>query len=629
MSQPGEEERLRALLEHILDAIVLIEPDGTVSYVSSQIVNVLGYTPSEFVAMGAFEAVFPEDREAARAQFELLMQQPGGSRTSLNRVRHKNGSWRWIETVSTNQLENPNIRAIAATLRDITDRRRIEEALHEREEHLRLIVESATDFAIFTLNLEGRITSWNVGAERILGYRADEVLGEHFRFIFTPEDNAEGRAEVEMRRALKKGQEPDDRWHMKNGATRFWASGMMMPLTDQAGEIKGFLKILRDRTEQKRDRDALQEADRRKGEFLAMLGHELRNPLGAIHNAVQLLLQSNDSEDISWVKDVTSRQVKQLTRVVDDLLDVASINHGRVRLRVEPTDLAAVIAHAVQSVAPLFDAKKQHLTVSVAPPHVILSVDAARMEQVLVNLLTNAAQYTAEDGHISLTAHQNGAVTVSVKDDGVGIPRELLSQIFDLFFQGDRPLHRPQGGLGVGLTLVKRLVEMHGGTVSASSEGAGKGSEFTVQLPSALDPAERSLPPRPESPVRPREAIRVLVVDDNPDAVIGMAKLLLASGFRVTTAADGPTALHVARAEQPDAILMDIGLPGLDGYRVARELRKEKGCENAVLIAVTGYGQEEDRHHSREVGFNHHLVKPVDFPTLFSLLSRAPGRPTD
>jgi two-component system CheB/CheR fusion protein len=614
---------LRALLEHSLDACALVEPDGTVSFVSSSIIRVLGYTPEEFTALNAFEPIHPDERDAAVHRFALIVQQPGGSQTALNRVRHKNGLWRWIETVSTNQLCNPSVRAIVANFRDVTDRRRIEAALREREEHFRLIVESATDFAIFTVSLDGRITSWNVGAERILGYTEDEIVGEHLRIVFTPEDNAAGRGEFEMSRAFCDGHENDDRWHMRKGGIRFWASGIMMPLKDEAGEIKGFLKILRDRTERKLAHEALEEAERRKDEFLAALGHELRNPLAAISNAVQLLLRASRTEDLAWIKDVIGRQTKQLARLVNDLIDVNRVTRGTIPLHEELTDLAGVIARAVEVARPLIDAKNQHFSVSIVPSHVMVSVDPARLEQVLVNLLENAAKYTEREGHIALTAQLNGEVIVTVKDDGIGIPRDLLSNIFDLFVQGERPIDRSQGGLGIGLALVKKLVELHRGTVNAASEGVGKGSEFTIRLPAVPNGIEYVPRPGSGAPAQIPKGLRVLVAEDNPDTAAGLTKVLLASGTRVTTARDGPTVLEVARNERPDVILMDIGLPGIDGYTVAEQLRREEGNKNVILIAISGYGREQDLRRSRDAGFDHHLVKPVDHEVLFSLLARS------
>ena len=540
----------------------------------------------------------------------------------MNRVRHKDGSWRWIETVSTNELENPNVRGIVANFRDVTDRRRIEEALHQREEHFRLIVESATDFAIFTLGLEGRIISWNAGAERILGFSEDEILGSHVSIIFTPEDNAAGRAEFEMRGAVHDGHENDDRWHVKKGGARFWANGIMMPLKNEEGKIKGYLKILRDRTEQHIAGEALKDADRRKDELLAMLSHELRNPLAAIQTAVHLLLRSGSEENLDWIKDVVDRQSKKLARLVDDLLDASRITRGAIQLRMQPIDLAVVIARAVEAVRPLAREKGLELSSSIAPGALTVTGDATRLEQVVLNLLTNAVNFTENAGHITLTASRDTEAVVTVKDDGIGIRPELLPHIFDLFVQADQTRDRSHGGLGVGLTLVKKLVEMHGGTVTATSDGAGKGSEFTFRIPAVAEPVEDRATPRPARAEQPPRGLHVLVADDNDDTVAGMTRLLEASGYRVTTARDGPAALESARAQQPDIILMDIGLPGIDGYNVADQLRREKGFDGVTMIAISGYGQEQDRYRSRESGFDHHLVKPVDFDSLLSLLSK-------
>ena len=276
----------------------------------------------------------------------------------------------------------------------------------------------------------------------------------------------------------------------------------------------------------------------------------------------------------------------------------------------------------MESVRPLIEQKKHNLTLSIAQGYMGLLADQTRIEQVLVNLLTNAATYTKEGGHITLTAQHDGKVTVTVKDNGVGIPPDMLPRIFDLFVQVDRTIDRSLGGLGIGLTLVKKIVEMHGGTVTAASEGTGKGSEFTVELPAVAEPTKDLLPSQPSPAAQAPAGLHVLVADDNPDTAAGLTKLLQASGYRVTTAGDGLEALEAARAERPEVILMDIGLPGMDGYRIAEQLRKEKGCENAVLIAISGYGQEQDRRRSIEAGFDYHLVKPVDYQRLLSFLAR-------
>ncbi len=259
---------------------------------------------------------------------------------------------------------------------------------------------------------------------------------------------------------------------------------------------------------------------------------------------------------------------------------------------------------------------------SIAPGQLRVSGDATRLEQVVLNLLTNAVKYTGNGGHIAITAQHDTELSVTVKDDGTGIPPEMLPHIFDLFVQAGQTRDRSQGGLGVGLTLAKKLVEMHGGTLTALSDGADRGSEFTIRLPAVEEPLEDSIPRRPNPPEQPPTGLHVLVVDDSDDTVAGMEKLLQASGYRVTTARDGHTALQAARGERPGVILMDIGLPGIDGYKVAEQLRKETGFDGVTLIAISGYGLEQDRRRSREAGFDHHLVKPVDFDSLLSLISK-------
>jgi CheY-like chemotaxis protein len=308
---------------------------------------------------------------------------------------------------------------------------------------------------------------------------------------------------------------------------------------------------------------------------------------------------------------------------VDDLLDVSRITRGKITLHKEPADLAGVVARAVEASRPLLDARRQELTVRLPPESLRVEADVTRLAQVVGNLLNNAAKYTGEGGHIGLTVEAAPAEAVlRVRDDGVGIPAELLPRVFDLFTQGDRSLARSEGGLGIGLTLVRSLVELHGGSVEARSEGADKGSEFIVRLP-----ALRGSPARPESPSAPARcrspARRVLVVDDSADTAESLALLLTVQGHEVRTAHDGPAALQAAEAFRPEVIFLDIGLPRMDGYEVARRLRGQMGLRDATLVAVTGYGQEEDRRRAEEAGFDAHLVKPADPGALERLLAAA------
>jgi signal transduction histidine kinase/DNA-binding response OmpR family regulator len=368
----------------------------------------------------------------------------------------------------------------------------------------------------------------------------------------------------------------------------------------------------------------IQESDRRKNEFLAMLAHELRNPLAPIRNACQILrLLGTDNLELATARDMIERQVQHLVRLVDDLLDISRITRGKIQLRAEPTQVANIMTRALEVSRPLMEERGQHLSVRGPSEPLWIRADPVRLAQVLANLLNNAAKYTAEGGRICLSAdRENGQAVFRVRDTGIGIPAEMLPCIFDLFTQVERSLDRSQGGLGIGLTLVKRLVELHGGTVEAASAGAGRGSEFTVRLPLLAEPPRNSAHlgnSQPDAQATPR---RVLLVDDNPDAVDSLATLLRLQGHDVRLAHDGVVALKTAESFQPEVILLDIGLPGMDGYEVAERLRAEVKLDGALLAALTGYGQEDDRRRSRAAGIDVHLVKPVDLEALQAMLAR-------
>jgi CheY-like chemotaxis protein/two-component sensor histidine kinase len=355
---------------------------------------------------------------------------------------------------------------------------------------------------------------------------------------------------------------------------------------------------------------------------LAMLSHELRNPLPPIANAVQLLrLQKDEAPIQRQARTIIERQVAQLTRLVDDLMEVSRISTGRVQLRLERAVVNSIVERAVESARPLIDRHEHELTVALSPQPIWLYADAARLEQVVVNLLNNAAKYTKDGGRISLTVLREGDECVlRLRDTGVGIAPELLPRIFDLFTQAERSLDRSQGGLGIGLALVQRLVELHRGRVEAISV-LGRGSEFVVRLPVPLSDAPQPAPAPAEASPPTGPSLRVLVVDDNVDTAESMAMLLKASGHDTRTAHDGPTGLKAVIDYGPDVVLLDIGLPELDGFQVAKRIREHPKHKNAVLVAMTGYGQEADCQQSREAGFDHHLVKPADFGKVQQILA--------
>ena len=774
---------------------------------------------------------------------------------------------------------------------EIAHRKRVEQALREAEEYLRLMVESVKDFAIFTVDPQGRIVSWNPGAERLFGYPEPEILGQHLETLFTPEDRAGGVPEREIATAIAKGRASDERWHQCKDGGRFFASGVVTPIFDEDNRLRGFTKIARDITERKqaeeavreaavrlkaivetavdgiitideqgivesmnsaaerifgytnneivgqdiailmsepernehshhleeylrtgrqkilgtirevrgrrkdgslfpmelavsetrlgvrriftgivrditefkkaieerlrllnelegerallnslldnapvgfgffdhelrflrvnpalaemsgvpieghlgrtlldvlpnispevadsfkqvlqsgqsivnreftgetrrgsgqqrywlcnfypvklpdgtllgagavvtdiddrkRMEEALKDADERKDQFLAMLAHELRNPLAPISNAVQIMqLEGPNGRNFRWSTEVIEDQIKHMTRMVDDLLDVSRITRGKVDLKKETIALAEVVELAVEASRPLIEDYHHQLTIALPPEPVLVEVDPARLAQVLSNLLNNAAKYTDEGGQISLTADRLGEdIIIRVRDTGIGIAPDLLPRIFDLFTQADRTLSRSRGGLGIGLTLVRSLIELHDGRVTAQSKGLGQGSEFVVRLPMAAGSGagshQSSDADPPSNAQLPRR--RILVVDDKRSIAQSLEVLLRNLGQEVYTAYDGLAALEMARQHRPDFVLLDIGLPIMDGYEVARRCREEPSLQGVTLVAMTGYGQDSDRQRSQEAGFDAHLVKPVSLQDLMRLLTQ-PG----
>jgi signal transduction histidine kinase len=403
---------------------------------------------------------------------------------------------------------------------------------------------------------------------------------------------------------------------------------MNRELEDRVAERTAELE--RDLSERKRLQEALMDADRRKDEFLAVLAHELRNPLAPIRTAVDTLrLRTIDDPIQQQCRDVIGRQVEQLTRLVDDLLDISRITRGSIRLEKKPLEVAAIVRRAVEMQKPLMERRRQRLEIDLPERPLVVEGDMTRLSEALGNLLNNSAKYTDEGGRIDLRVEAPvGAkeVVLRVRDDGMGIPPEMLSRVFEMFTQVDHSLHRSQGGLGIGLALVRKLIEMHGGTVTGSSEGLGRGSEFALRLPLHAD---QRVPAAPVESAAPRSAPRqrrILVVDDNRDAAETLALILRLDGGLVETAHDGPQAVQAAERFRPEVMLLDIGIPGMSGYEVARKIRAQPWGAEILLVAQTGWGQEDDRRRSRDAGFDEHLTKPVDHARLLQLIAQPPGR---
>jgi PAS domain S-box-containing protein len=522
---------------------------------------------------------------------------------------------------------------VLLAIEDVTHRRQAEAATRDSEVRYRRLFQMAKDGILILDADTGKVIDANPFMTTLLGYSRDEFLGKELWEIGLFRDINESRAvyrELQGKGYVRYEHLPLESRSGQKVEVEF-VSNVYEENDHQVAQCN-----VRDITERSRlqrlteeQAAALADLDHRKDEFLAMLSHELRNPLAPILNAALLLrLQSNrnrllgiENPVIHQSATIIERQVGQLARIVDELLEVSRITTGRIQLHQERIALSVVVENALATVRSLIDQRKHELTVSLPTQAVWVHADAGRLEQVVVNLLTNAAKYTDPGGHVWLTLQQEGEEAVlCVRDTGVGIAPEILPRIFDLFTQAERSLDRSQGGLGIGLALVQRLVEMHGGTVAASSV-LGHGSEFVVRLPvvSAPEP-QPSLPPTEKAkPTGP--SLRVLVVDDNVDTVTTLSMLVQESGHEVRTAYDGASVLEAALDYRPNVVLLDIGLPGLNGFEVAKRLRQQPTLKNIVLVAMTGYGQESDRQRSQEAGFDHHLVKPGDFGKLLQILA--------
>lgn len=506
---------------------------------------------------------------------------------------------------------------------DITDRLQAEAALRSVRENLQIVTDSMA--APVTRCSRDLTYLWVSKAYAdMVRLPADEIIGRPIVEVIGPEAFQAIKPRVEE--VLSGRPVRYDEMVEYPGQAPRWISAVYTPTFDSAGATDGWVAVIIDIDARKRVEQALKEADRRKDEFLAMLAHELRNPLAPVRNALHIMrMPGVDADTVRLARDLMDRQTSHLVRMVDDLLDVSRIMRNRVELRKERLDLASVFTAAVETARPLIDAQGHQLSVSLPPRPILLEGDPVRLSQVVSNLLVNAAKYSDGPGRISLTGEADGAeAVIRVRDTGVGIDAQLLPHVFDLFTQADRSLARSRGGLGIGLTVVKHLVELHGGSVRAASRGIGEGSEFTVRLPALPSSSSPTRPSgeeaRPAAPSR-----RVLVVDDNLDAAESTAMLLRMLGHEVETAHDGPAALGAVGAFRPDVVLLDIGLPGMSGYDVARALRSRGEHERLVLVAVTGYGQPEDRRSSRDAGFDHHLVKPVAAISLQALFASLPN----
>ena len=617
----------RLMVESIADyAIVFLDPDGIVLSWNAGARLLKGYEAHE--AIGRHFSIFypPELLEKNWPQHELEVAAAMGQFQDEGWRVRKDGTRFWSSVVITRLTgTDGKLRGFSKITRDLSGRQKQDDLLRVSEERFRLIVDSVKDYAIFMLDPSGFIVSWNTGAKANKGYEAHEIIGKHFSVFYPPEVAATGFPDQELKIAREVGRFEDEGWRVRKDGSRFWASVIITAVFDETGRHRGFAKITRDLTERRRV-STLEDEGRRITTFLAMLGHELRNPLTPISNAVAIMERLGhavDAKTLARMNSIIGRQLKQITRLVDDLLDVGRITSGKIHLESKPVRLDDVIEEALEMVKPSADAKQHTLTARSSPAAQLwISGDRARMIQVICNLLNNAVKFTPNGGRIEVRLEEAGSnAEIVVSDNGPGIAPSHIHQVFKLFAQGDQEISRPQGGLGLGLTLVQQLVTLHGGDIGAFSKGIpGEGVDFVIRLPRVAAPLERK---KDEGAGAPK---MVLVVDDNRDATETMCLLVESLGYITRTAFDGPTALETIKVEQPDLVLLDIGLPGFSGLEVAQRVRREIAHPPA-LVAVTGFGQTSDRDLSLAAGFYAHLTKPIDAHQLESLLERLLGRP--
>ena len=631
IAAPENPRRFETLAAQAPVGIFETTADGTCTYVNRRWCELSGLTAEKSYGVGWTRAIHPDDKE------RVLTETSAALRTAREfaleyRIRTRAGKVVWVAGSAVALLdETGRITGYLGTITDITRRKEADAAIARSEQLLRVITDAAPVYIAY-LDADGRYRFVNRGyAERlgltpadIVGQRPIEVLGE------AAYDSIRGHVEAALA-----GEAREFEADIPYAAIgRHVMQVSYVPDRDAQGGTRGFVAVMSDVTGRRQVEEAREEilagaeraraeaeaANRAKDHFLAMLAHELRNPLAAVRSAVVAAGLDAGRRDRALA--IARRQTEQLARLVDDLLDVARVTQGHIHLRRERVPIALVIERAVESTRSLVEDRGHTLVVALDDPELAVHGDPHRLDQIVTNLLDNAAKYTPPGGRIEVRVEPDGETLVMrVRDSGIGIASGLLTRVFDLFIQGDRSLHRGEGGLGLGLTIVRKLVELHGGRVEARSDGAGQGSEFVVTLPAATAREEEELAATASVPA-PGGRARVLLVEDNVDAADSLTILLELLGHDVRVAYDGLAALDAVRAGVPDVVLLDIGLPGLDGYEVARRIRELAGAERVVLIALTGYGRDEDRARTQAAGFDLHLVKPVDPDALEGVVAR-------
>jgi two-component system CheB/CheR fusion protein len=638
------EERFGAIANKAAVGVLQGALDGAITFANRFICDLLGYKEQELVGAHMLDLVHPDDR----AQSEVLLARLpiSGSFQIEKRLLCRDGNAIWVHN-SVSHLPSPAAVGGAALVvcTDVSERKRAEDALRDSEERLRLIVDNATEYAIFSTDRERRVTSWNAGAERLLGWAESEIVGQLCDVIFTEDERAREVPRREAETALAEGRASDERIHQRKNGEQFWASGALMPMLDAAGEAVGFVKILRDQTaerlsrdelaanraelmvalaENERARGQLEAADLAKDRFLAVLSHELRNPLASISGASEALSNERKLPPASRkrAESILRHQVDAMRTLLDDLLDISRLRFGRIALKKRRSLLSTVVDDALETARPMIEKRGHVLAVSLPKEPVSLFVDPMRMGQVLSNLLVNAAKYTEEGGHIELRARIEGSqCVIDVVDDGKGLDESALQSMFEMFWRSGELDAAGTSSMGIGLALVRTVVGLHDGTVSAKSDGPGHGSTFTVTLPVATaeetaTEAQASATSPKAGPQAPKKTRKIVIADDVEDVAWSLCAVLELQGHEVRAVSNGGDVLKAVEEMQPDVAVVDIAMPAMSGYEVAERLRSTAQGRRMLLVAATGWGSEADRQTSASAGFDLHLVKPISIEDL-------------
>jgi two-component system CheB/CheR fusion protein len=553
-------------------------------------------------------------------------------------VKSASGRW-YVRRVLPYRTADNRITGVVVTFVDVSALKGAEAALGQSEDLYRLVFQGIREYAVIVLDLENRIRSWNTGAEETLGYAEGEALGMRADVIFTPEDRGAGAVEQELSTARSRGRAMDERWHVRRDGSRFWGSGITSALYDANGSLRGYVKVMRDNTERKRTEEALratkaaaEAANEEKDQFLAMVSHELRTPLSAVLLWAKLLRGPGGAGQMAEGLEAIEQGAEAQRQLIDDLLDSTRITAGKLRLNLRRIELGDVVRAAVESARPTAVVKELelHLDVAADVGHVVADPD--RLQQVIWNLLTNAMKFTPQGGRIDVTVRRlAGEVEIGVADNGRGIAADFLPRLFDRFSQADSGPSRPQGGLGIGLTIAQKLAELHGGVIRAASAGEGKGATFTVRLPLPSVPCDkaddRSAAEHGAAATATLAGARVLLVEDDGAMRAAIARLLGVAGADVTVAASGAEALAALAAPggRPDLIVADVGMPGMDGYELMRRIRADEAAAKAPpvpAVALTAFARDVDRKRARQAGFQRHIAKPPDPDAMILELAR-------